>query len=134
MSISNLLAEIRQFKNWFGYGGQLLWLRLRMMRLDVVEQIRSIILLIAAVLGICILFFLGIISLLFALNSFLSVQAKIWTFSGIAFLFLLLLLILLVFVVKLWRRQGSFMHDTLDAMHEDFQYLNHHTVERRHHD
>ncbi|MDF7676323.1 phage holin family protein [Neisseriaceae bacterium ESL0693] len=135
MSIGNFITEIRQLRHWFGYGAELLWIRVRLLRLDVVEQIRSVVLLIAATLGACMVFFLGIISLLFALNSLLSETARIWTFSGLAIGFLLVLLILIVCMIKLWRKQGRFMEETLEAMHDDFSYLHQRPLPReKHHD
>lgn len=128
MSIGDFITEIRQIRHWFGYGVDLLWIRVRLLRLDIVEQIRSIILLIAAMLSACMVFFLGIITLLFALNSFLSVTAKIWAFSIMALIFLLLLVILVICMIKLWRQQGHFMEETLQAMHEDFNYLHQHRL------
>ena len=96
-----------------------------MLRLDAIEQIKSILLLITALLFTAVLFFLGFLTLLFALNVVLTPQAKIWTFFGIAGLFLLLIIILLVLIVKLWCKQSQFMTSTLNAISEDISLLKH---------
>lgn len=134
MKIGNLITEIHQFKFWFKYGGELFWIRLRLLRLDAVEQIRSIILLVAAISGICVLFFLGIISFLFMLNTMLSEEAKAWAFCGTTLFCLIASLILFIYIIKLWHKQGDFMKETLQSMHEDFNYLHHPSSEEHRHD
>lgn len=118
-----MLNQWKQFRLWLDQGGQLLWLRLRMLRLDAVAQIRSVVFLFVATLVATVAFFLGFISLLFGLNSVLTPQAKIWVFFGLAAGFTLLMAGLLWWVVRLWQQQGSFMQDTLDAMADDMAYL-----------
>ncbi|WP_066568966.1 phage holin family protein [Snodgrassella sp. CFCC 13594] len=114
----------RQFKSWLTYGSELLWLRLRMLRLDAIAQLRSVIFLFVAALFSTVAFFLGFISLLFALNSVLSPVAKMWVFFGLTGLFFLVVIGLLWWVARLWQQQGRFMEDTLHAMEQDFAYLN----------
>lgn len=122
--MSGNMNPIKQFKLWLDYGGSLLWLRLRMLRLDAVAQIRSVVFLFVATLIATVAFFLGFISLLFGLNTVLPESSKIWVFFGMAGLFGLLMLGLLVWVARLWQQQGSFMSSTLDAMADDVAYLN----------
>lgn len=116
--------QFKQFGIWLDHGGQLLWLRLRMLRLDAVAQVRSVVLLMAAVLVATVAFFLGFISLLFALNSVLAPGSKVVVFFGLAAVFLLVVVGLLWWVMRLWQQQGHFMDDTLAAMSEDMAYLN----------
>lgn len=118
------MNSLKQFKIWLDHGGQLLWLRLRMLRLDAVAQIRSVVFLFVATLIATVAFFLGFISLLFGLNTVLPDSAKIWVFFGMAAFFVLMLLGLLFWVARLWQMQGSFMNQTLDAMADDVAYLN----------
>ncbi|MCO6505139.1 MAG: phage holin family protein [Snodgrassella sp.] len=125
MSISNFRRDLHQLKIWMTYGSELLWIRAQMLRLDVITQFKSIILLIAALIFTGVFTFLGFITLLFALNIVLTPQAKIWTFFGIAGLFLLLILILMVLIAKLWRKQSQFMTATLKAINEDISFLKH---------
>ncbi len=125
MSMGNFRRDLHVLKVWLTHGSELLWIRARMLRLDAIEQIKSILLLITALLFTAVLFFLGFLTLLFALNVVLTPQAKIWTFFGIAGLFLLLIIILLVLIVKLWCKQSQFMTSTLNAISEDISLLKH---------
>ena len=125
MSIGNLGRDLRQLKIWLTYGTELLWIRLRMLRLDTIAQLQSIIVLMVLVVLAGVMFFLGFISLLFGLNTVLSPQAKVWVFFGLAILFLLLILLLTILIIKLLRKQSQFMTKTLDAMSEDLSYLRH---------
>lgn len=125
MSIGNLGRDLRQLKIWLTYGTELLWIRLRMLRLDAIAQLQSIIVLMVLVVLAGVMFFLGFISLLFGLNTVLSPQAKVWVFFSLAILFLLLILILTILIIKLLRKQSQFMIKTLDAMSEDLSYLRH---------
>ena len=125
MSIGNLGRDLRQLKIWLTYGTELLWIRLRMLRLDAIAQLQSIIVLMVLVVLAGVMFFLGFISLLFGLNTVLSPQAKVWVFFGLAILFLLLILLLTILIIKLLRKQSQFMTKTLDAMSEDLNYLRH---------
>lgn len=125
MSIGNLGRDLRQLKIWLTYGTELLWIRLRMLRLDAIAQLQSIIVLMVLVVLAGVMFFLGFISLLFGLNTVLSPQAKVWVFFGLAILFLLLILLLTILIIKLLRKQSQFMTKTLDAMSEDLSYLRH---------
>lgn len=119
-----MLSQWKQLKIWSEYGSRLLWVRLRMLRLDAIAQLRSIILLMAAVLLATVAFFLGFISLLFGLNSVLSPTAKIWVFFGLAAVFALGVIGLLWWVTRLWAQQGHFMEDTFQAMSEDWEHIN----------
>lgn len=128
-----MASQLRQLRIWFDHGGRLLWLRVRMLRLDAVAQIHNTVLLLAALLLAVAAFFLGFISLLFGLNSVLAPTAKIGVFFGLAGILVLLTVLLMVWVRVLWKRQGRFMNDTLDAMAEDVAYLNgRHTHEKGH--
>ncbi|PIT06665.1 hypothetical protein BGI40_06730 [Snodgrassella communis] len=112
-------------KIWLTYGSELLWIRVRMLRLDAIAQLQSIITLLVLIMLAGLMFFLGFISLLFGLNTLLTPQAKIWVFFGIAILFLLLILLMSIAIIKLLRKQSQFMTETLAAMNEDINYLKH---------
>ncbi|PIT23080.1 hypothetical protein BGI36_02980 [Snodgrassella communis] len=112
-------------KIWLTYGSELLWIRVRMLRLDAIAQLQSIIALLVLIMLAGLMFFLGFISLLFGLNTLLTPQAKIWVFFGIAILFLLLILLMSIAIIKLLRKQSQFMTETLAAMNEDINYLKH---------
>lgn len=134
MSISNFRRDLHQLKIWITYGSKLMWIRAQMLRLDAIAQIKSIVLLIFALIFSGIFFFLGFLTLLFALNSILSPQAKIWTFFGITGLLLLLIIIFGIFIIKLWQKQSQFMIETLSAINEDISYLKHSNQTRKHED
>ncbi|PIT11156.1 hypothetical protein BGI31_00410 [Snodgrassella communis] len=112
-------------KIWLTYGSELLWIRVRMLRLDAIAQLQSIIILLVLIMLAGLMFFLGFISLLFGLNTLLTPQAKIWVFFGIAILFLLLILLMSIAIIKLLRKQSQFMTETLAATNEDINYLKH---------
>ncbi|MCO6517062.1 MAG: phage holin family protein, partial [Snodgrassella sp.] len=125
MSLGNLGRDLRKLKIWLTYGSELLWIRVRMLRLDAIAQLQSIITLLVLIMLAGLMFFLGFISLLFGLNTLLTPQAKIWVFFGIAILFLLLILLMSIAIIKLLRKQSQFMTETLAAMNEDINYLKH---------
>ncbi|WP_180296891.1 phage holin family protein [Snodgrassella communis] len=125
MSLGNLGHDLRKLKIWLTYGSELLWIRVRMLRLDAIAQLQSIIALLVLIMLAGLMFFLGFISLLFGLNTLLTSQAKIWVFFGIAILFLLLILLMSIAIIKLLRKQSQFMTETLAAMNEDINYLKH---------
>jgi cytochrome b subunit of formate dehydrogenase len=123
MSIGNLGRDLRKLKIWLTYGSELLWVRVRMLRLDAIAQLQSIVVLMVLVVLAGVMFFLGFISLLFGLNTLLTPQTKVWVFFGIAILFLLLILLMTVLIIKLLRKQSQFMTETLTAINEDIDYL-----------
>ncbi|WP_100139421.1 phage holin family protein [Snodgrassella alvi] len=125
MSLGNLGHDLRKLKIWLTYGSELLWIRVRMLRLDAIAQLQSIIILLVLIMLAGLMFFLGFISLLFGLNTLLTPQAKIWVFFGIAILFLLLILLMSIAIIKLLRKQSQFMTETLAAINEDINYLKH---------
>ncbi|WP_100120597.1 phage holin family protein [Snodgrassella communis] len=125
MSLGNLGHDLRKLKIWLTYGSELLWIRVRMLRLDAIAQLQSIIILLVLIMLAGLMFFLGFISLLFGLNTLLTPQAKIWVFFGIAILFLLLILLMSIAIIKLLRKQSQFMTETLAATNEDINYLKH---------
>ncbi|PIT23530.1 hypothetical protein BGI37_12510 [Snodgrassella alvi] len=114
---------MRKLKIWLTYGSELLWVRVRMLRLDAIAQLQSIVVLMVLVVLAGVMFFLGFISLLFGLNTLLTPQTKVWVFFGIAILFLLLILLMTVLIIKLLRKQSQFMTETLTAINEDIGYL-----------
>lgn len=118
-----LRNQISQFKIWLSCGGELLWIRLRMLRLDGIAQMRSLVCLFIAIMVVATAFFLGFICLLFGLNTVLPPLAKIWVFFGLALIFVLLIVYAAFWALRLWQQQGSFMEDTLNAMSEDIAYL-----------
>ncbi|WP_100123620.1 phage holin family protein [Snodgrassella alvi] len=123
MSIGNLGRDLRKLKIWLTYGSELLWVRVRMLRLDAIAQLQSIVVLMVLMVLAGVMFFLGFISLLFGLNTLLTPQTKVWVFFGIAILFLLLILLMTVLIIKLLRKQSQFMTETLTAINEDIGYL-----------
>lgn len=132
MSIGNFRRNLRQLKICLTYGSELMWIRARMLRLDAIDQVKSIILLISILIFTGVFFFLGFITLLFGLNVVLTPQAKMWTFFGLAGFFMLMILIFLVIIIKLWRKQNHFMTATLNAIEEDISFLKHSHEDKEH--
>lgn len=120
----NLKQEINHFKTLISQGSDLLLLRLRLLRLDLNEQLASVITILAAVLVAVVLLLVGLIALMFGLNTVLAHEVKIWVFFGTTVACLLLALALLCWIPHLWRNSSSLMNDTLQALQDDLHILN----------
>lgn len=119
----NIRQELDYLKKRVIQGADLLLLRLRLLNLDVSNQVAGIIrifstLVISAVAGL-----VALIALLFGLNTVLPEQTKIWVFFGMAGLLFLTVLVLLFQIKKIWGEANRPLTDTLKGMQGDLDYL-----------
>lgn len=118
-----LSHQLRQFRIWLSCGGELLWIRIRMLRLDSITQMRRLGLLLIAITVAATACFLGFISLLFGLNSILPPAAKTAVFFTLTLIFIVLTACTLLWAQRLWRQQSRFMENTFNAIAEDINCL-----------
>lgn len=120
----NLKQEYQHMKTLIAQGSELLLLRIRMLHLDANAQIASIIKILAAVLVAVVLLLVGLIALMFGLNTVLAHEAKIWVFFGLTAACGLAAVGLLCWIPSLWRSSSKPMSETLQALQEDLRLLN----------
>ena len=126
----SLGQNITYFKNLTNQGIDLMLLRLQILSLDLTAQVGSLIKVVAVILLSTALFLLGMISLLFGLNSVLTPEAKIWVFFGISGLSLLIIIGLFSWVNTAWQHRGNQVAETLRDIQQDIAYLRGQTVEK----
>ena len=123
----SLGRNLSHFKNLVNQGVDLMLLRLQILSLDLTAQAGSLIKVFVVVLFSVALFLLGIMSLMFGLNSILEPEAKIWVFFGIPVLCLLIILALVAWITSVWKNQGGKVLKTLVDIQQDIAYLRGHT-------
>lgn len=121
--MSSLSRNIQHFKTLLNQGGDLLLLRLRLLALDLNAQAGDTLKIMGAIVFAAVMALLGLVSLLFGLNSVLSAQAKIWVFFGITVVSLLAVVWLLTWSASTWRNRGGQVAATLQDMQQDIAYL-----------
>ncbi len=126
----NIKQEISHFKTLITQGSDLLLLRLRLLQLDASEQLANIIKIIAALAIAAVLLLVGLIALLFGLNTILTDEAKLWVFFGITSVCILFTIALLCYIPQLWRNGNSSINETLQALQDDLRLL-HGNVEKK---
>lgn len=121
-----LIRQFKQFRLWLDHGSRLAVLRLRMLKLDLTEQILSWVKIGIALMvcGVCLL--TALISLLFGLNAALPPETKLWVFFGTFGLLTVTALAMLWWIAKLWRMQGHFTDDTFNQIAGDLERLRQH--------
>ena len=129
------LSPIRQFKQfrlWLEHGSELAILRLRMLKLDLTEQLLSWIKIGIALMvgGVCLL--TAFISLLFGLHAVLPPEARLWVFFGLSAALLLTALGMFWWLARLWSMQGHFTEDTFHQIAGDIERLRDIPPEARH--
>ena len=100
-----------------------LLLRLRLLNIDVGNQLAGIVRIFAAIALVAVLSLVGLMALLLGLNTVLSDEAKIWVFFGGAGLSLLVLLLVALWIPQAWKKANQPLGDTLKAMQDDVNYL-----------
>lgn len=81
--MSSLSRNIQHFKTLLYQGSDLMVLRLRMLALDLNAQAGGVLRIMGAIVFAAVMALLGLVSLLFGLNSVLAPHAKVWVFFGI---------------------------------------------------
>ncbi len=126
----NIKQEINHFKTLITQGSDLLLLRLRLLQLDASEQLANIIKIIAALAIAAVLLLVGLIALLFGLNTILTDEAKLWVFFGITSVCILSTIALLCCIPKWWQNGNSSINETLQALQNDLRLL-HGNIEKK---
>lgn len=119
----SIRQELNYLKKRAAQGSDLLLLRLRLLNMDVGNQLAGVIRIFAAIAVAAVFCLVGLVALLLGLNTVLSDEAKIWVFFGGAGFSLLLLLGVLLWIPNAWRKSNQPLGDTLKAMQEDLHYL-----------
>ena len=89
----SIRQELNYLKKRAAQGSDLLLLRLRLLNMDVGNQLAGVIRIFAAIAVAAVFCLVGLVALLLGLNTVLSDEAKIWVFFGGAGFSLLLLLL-----------------------------------------
>ncbi|MCE7915222.1 MAG: phage holin family protein [Nitrosomonas sp. PRO4] len=100
---------------------ELMLVRVKMARIELSEFKDNLVKAIAMLLVALFIFFLSFISLLFALNTLLTDEQKIWVFFGIAAGCFLLTLVLFLFALSKLHSNDNFMQETLQGISDDIQ-------------
>ncbi|MDO4248141.1 MAG: phage holin family protein [Neisseria sp.] len=119
----NIRQELDYLKKRVIQGADLLLLRLRLLNLDVSNQVAGIIRIFATIVITAVVSLIALIALLFGLNTVLPEQAKIWVFFGSAGLLFLIVLVLLFQIKKTWSEANRPLAETLKGMQGDLDYL-----------
>lgn len=119
----NIKQQFNHLKTIWEQGSDLIFLRLRILRLDANEQIASIIKILAAIFGVAVFVLIGLIAMLFGLNVILPDIWKIRIFFGIAALSLLLCAGLSIWIPFMWKRSSNQISETLSALQNDIRAL-----------
>ena len=119
----SIRQELNYLKKRAAQGSDLLLLRLRLLNMDVGNQLAGVIRICAAIAVAAVFCLVGLVALLLGLNTVLSDEAKIWVFFGGAGFSLLLLLGVLLWIPNAWRKSNQPLGDTLKAMQQDLHYL-----------
>ena len=121
--MSSLSRNIQHFKTLLYQGSDLMVLRLRMLALDLNAQAGGVLRIMGAIVFAAVMALLGLVSLLFGLNSVLAPHAKVWVFFGITAASLLAVAGLLMWAAGIWRSRGTQVAATLRDMQQDIAYL-----------
>ena len=108
-------------------GLDLVHVRMQMLSLEAAEQKRQLMQTIIALTVLAVFSLLGFITLLFALNTVLSEQARIIVFFGLFAFFLMVCIACLVSVLNTLKHHQPPFHDTLQEIKKDLQIF--HTIE-----
>ena len=112
----SIRQELNYLKKRAAQGSDLLLLRLRLLNMDVGNQLAGVIRIFAAIAVAAVFCLVGLVALLLGLNTVLSDEAKIWVFFGGAGFSLLLLLGVLLWIPNAWRKSNQSLGDTLNAL------------------
>lgn len=121
-----LRHDWRRTKTLLAHGGELLLLRLQLLRLDMGVQLAQAAKIAALVLAAALLLMLALVSVLVVAYVLLPPQAKAWVFGGIALFAALAAGLVLRRVPEQWRQCRAQTAHTLAAMRDDFHLLQRH--------
>ncbi|MDO4433122.1 MAG: phage holin family protein [Alysiella sp.] len=115
--------EINHFKNLWLHGSELLLLRVRLLRLDMEEQLAGIIKIVACIAFAAVLTLIFLMALLLGLNAMLPEHIKIGVFFGVAIIALLALLLMIYRIPIIWQNSRKPLNHTLNEMQNDLAHL-----------
>lgn len=119
----NISQEINNIKTFFAQGSELLLLRMRLLRIDIEEQVAGAIKIFASIAIAAVLSLVGLIALLLGLNVALPDPIKIWVFFGTAAVALLIVVILAIRIPLIWKRNTQQISRTMQEMQDDLSRL-----------
>lgn len=119
----NISQEISKAKTLFSEGSELLMLRMRLLRLDIEEQVAGAIKIFAFVVIAAVLLLVGLIAFLLGLNVALSPETKLWVFYGTAAICLLIVIILAIRIPMIWKKNTQQISHTMQEMQDDISRL-----------
>ena len=113
-------------KDLLGDGLELLLVRAKMARVDLLGFKDALLKIIVCGISAVVVFFLGVICLLFALNAVLSPTAKIWVFFGLVLLAVIVIATLAAMILTALQGQQTFLKTTLEDLQDDLSYIRGH--------
>lgn len=116
-------SQFSLLKDLSAYAAELLLVRLKMARVDLLGIKDALVQTLIAAIAIVVVFFLGFICLLFGLNAVLGPVAKIWVFFGLAVLALVVIASLVAMILNALQGQQDSFKSTLDGLQDDIAYL-----------
>lgn len=119
----NIKQEYQQWKQLFFQGGELFFLRLRLLGLDAREQLAGMMAIVAMLLMMAVLALIGLLALLLGLNVVLSEESKMAVFFGLAGGCAGGVVILCIGIICKWKRSSHHIQETLADMQGDWQTL-----------
>ena len=114
---------IRKIKNAFITTLELAQVRLQMMSIELIQLKNSLITTLVTILVAFLLLLVAFISLLFGLDNYLEPQTKINVFFSISAGALFLVVLLIFIVLRLLKKQSSFMSGTILEIQRDVTAL-----------
>ncbi|PSJ16373.1 phage holin family protein [Nitrosomonas supralitoralis] len=100
---------------------KLLTLRLKMARIELIDLKDGLAKGVGMLMTASLMFLFGFISLLFGLDTILTIEQKIWGFFGIAATCFLMTIILYFYALSKLSANQNFMQETLQGISDDFE-------------
>ena len=115
--------DLATLKTVAAQGSELLLLRLRVLQMDVNEQMRGVLMIAALIAAAAVLLLVMLVALLLGLNVVLTAQAKMWLFFGVAAASVPAMWLLLWRIPRIWQRNTAQIQQTLAALQQDLAAL-----------
>ena len=113
--------DLATLKTVAAQGSELLLLRLRVLQMDVNEQMRGVLMIAALIAAAAVLLLVMLVALLLGLNVVLTAQAKMWLFFGVAAASVPAMW--LWRIPRIWQRNTAQIQQTLAALQQDLAAL-----------